>query len=69
MKTIYYTDELNDEFSNAKIVPRKIDSSFKYNKSLVWEFFSYLMQNKAKKQEALQKANNIDYFSTKYQVL
>ncbi len=44
-KTIYYTNELNDEFSSAKIVPRKIDSSFKYNKSLVWEFFSYLIQN------------------------
>ena len=24
-KTIYYEDELNDEFSTAKIEPRKID--------------------------------------------
>ena len=30
MKTIYYQDELNDEFSEAKIEPRKIDGSYKY---------------------------------------
>ncbi|MBE6717708.1 MAG: 1-acyl-sn-glycerol-3-phosphate acyltransferase [Ruminococcaceae bacterium] len=29
-KTIYYTDELNDEFSKAIITPKKIDSSWKY---------------------------------------
>ena len=27
---IYYTDELNDEFSKAKITPRKIDESYVY---------------------------------------
>ena len=27
---IYYTDELNEEFSRAKITPRVIDGSFRY---------------------------------------
>ena len=30
-KIIYYKDELNDEFSETKIVPRKIDEKYKYN--------------------------------------
>lgn len=29
---IYYRDELNDEFSTAQITPRKIDSSYVYNR-------------------------------------
>lgn len=29
-KIIYYTDELDDEFSKAKITPKKIDSSYVY---------------------------------------
>ena len=45
MKTIYYKDELNDEFSEAKITPRKIDEKYKYNHSIIWEFFSYVIQN------------------------
>ena len=45
IKTIYYTDELNDEFSEAKIVPRKIDENFKYNKNPIWDFCSLLCQN------------------------
>lgn len=44
-KVIYYNDELNDEFSKAKIIPRKIDGRFKYNKSAFWEFCSFLIQN------------------------
>lgn len=44
-KVIYYNDELNDEFSKAKIIPRKIDGRFKYNKSAFWEFWSFLIQN------------------------
>ncbi len=44
-KTIYYLDELNDEFSTAKITPRKIDGRFKYNKSAFWELFSVIVQN------------------------
>lgn len=42
---IYFNDELNDEFSKAKIIPRKIDGRFKYNKSAFWEFWSFLIQN------------------------
>ena len=46
MKTIYYEDELNDEFSEAKIEPRIIDGSYKYeHKSFWWNFTAYLVQN------------------------
>lgn len=45
-KIIYYEDELNDEFSVAKIVPRQIDENFKYNhKSIIWNWCSFLLQN------------------------
>lgn len=44
-EVIYYSDELNDEFSKAKITPRKIDSKFKYKKTAIWEFFSFIIQN------------------------
>ena len=44
-KIIYSEDELNDEFSSKKIIPRTIDKSFKYNKSFIWEFFSTIFQN------------------------
>lgn len=30
MKVIFYEDELNDEFSDAGIIPRKIDESYSY---------------------------------------
>lgn len=42
---IEYSDELNDEFSKAKITPRKIDGGFKYDKSAVWSFISFIFQN------------------------
>ena len=42
---IYYKDELNDEFSKAVIVPRKIDENFKYDKNPFWDFCSALIQN------------------------
>lgn len=29
-KRIYYTDELNDEFSSAQITPRRIDGNYRY---------------------------------------
>ena len=46
MKVIYYEDELNDEFSEAKITPRKIDSSYKYeHKNIFWNLSTYLVQN------------------------
>lgn len=45
-KVIYYNDELNDEFSTAKITPRKIDGKYKYiHKSLLWDMSSYVLQN------------------------
>ena len=45
-KIIYYEDELNDEFSEAKIIPRKIDENYKYfHKNPFWNFCSFIMQN------------------------
>ena len=45
-KITYYEDELNDEFSTAKIEPRKIDENYKYvHKNPLWNLCSYLIQN------------------------
>lgn len=46
-KVIYYNDELNDEFSVAKIEPRVIDENYKYiiNKNPLWDFCSIIVQN------------------------
>ena len=44
-KVIYYKDELNEEFSTAKITPRKIDEKYKYEHNFLWEICSYLIQN------------------------
>ena len=44
-KVIYYNDELNDEFSSAKIIPIKIDGNYKYNRSSLWNFCSLIAQN------------------------
>ncbi|HJJ05033.1 MAG TPA: 1-acyl-sn-glycerol-3-phosphate acyltransferase [Clostridiaceae bacterium] len=45
-KTIYYKDELNDEFSKAKITPRKIDENYVYiHKNPFWNITSYILQN------------------------
>ena len=43
---IYYNDELNDEFSTAKITPKKIDENFKYiHKNPIWDILSFTFQN------------------------
>ena len=45
-KIIYYEDELNDEFSTAKIIPRVINEKYKYiHKNLLWDFCSIIFQN------------------------
>lgn len=44
-KVIYYNDELNDEFSEAKIIPRRIDENYKYFHNPLWDFCSFLIQN------------------------
>lgn len=45
-KINYYKDELNDEFSEAKITPRVIDENYKYiHKNPLWDFASFLLQN------------------------
>ena len=43
---IYYSDELNDEFSGAEITPRKIDENYKYiHKNIIWNTIAFLLQN------------------------
>ena len=44
-RVIYYSDELNDEFSSAKIVPRVIDEKYKYEHGCIWNCFSWIIQN------------------------
>ena len=45
-KIIYYSDELNDEFSGAEIKPRKIDENYKYiHKNIIWNTTAFLLQN------------------------
>lgn len=42
-KIFYYDDELNNEFSNAKIIPRKIDENYKYiHKNSFWIILAFL---------------------------
>lgn len=43
-KTIYYQDELNDDFSESKIDTIKIDKYYKYiHKSLIWKVCSFIV--------------------------
>ena len=44
-KIIYYSDELNDEFSTAEITPRVINEKYRYKHGKVWNFFSSIIQN------------------------
>lgn len=45
-QVIYYKDELNDEFSRAKITPRKIDENYDYmHRNPLWNFCSFAVQN------------------------
>ena len=44
-RVIYYKDELNDEFSSAKIVPRVIDEKYKYQHGIIWNCISWIIQN------------------------
>jgi len=40
-KVIYYTDEMNDEFSTAEITPRKIDESYVYIHTSLFKRFTH----------------------------
>ena len=44
-KVIYYKDELNDDFAEAKIQPRIIDENYKYEHNIAWNICSYILQN------------------------
>lgn len=42
-KTIYYKDELNDDFAGTKIKTKPVDKNFKYiRKNFIWNFFSWV---------------------------
>ena len=44
-KVIYYDDELNNEFSAAQIIPKRIDEKYKYiHKNPIWNLCSFLLQ-------------------------
>ncbi len=44
-RTVYYTDELSDEFSSAVITPRKIDGTYKYrrDKNILGKLTSFFL--------------------------
>lgn len=44
-KIVYYSDELNDEFSSAKIEPRVIDENYRYEHGKIWNCVSWIIQN------------------------
>lgn len=44
-RIIYYSDELNDEFSEAEITPRVIDKNFRYFHRKPWDICSLVIQN------------------------
>ena len=45
MKEILYENELEDEFSKAKITPIKIDERYRYSHNIIWNFCSFVIQN------------------------
>ena len=44
-KIIYYENELEDEFSSAKINAITIDENYPYKHNKLWDFCSFLIQN------------------------
>lgn len=43
-KTVYYSDELNDDFAGTDISTKKVDGHLKYvNHNPVWNFFAFLL--------------------------
>ena len=44
-KIVYYSDELNDEFSEAKIESKVIDENYKYEHGAFWNLCSFVCQN------------------------
>ena len=40
-RIIYYTNELEDEFSRAQITPRVIDGSYVYDHNSLWKRFTH----------------------------
>lgn len=61
-KIIYYKDELNDEFSTAKITPKLIDENYKYKHNKLWDICSFVFQN------ILSMPIKIGYTKTKFKI-
>lgn len=44
IKTVYYSDEINDDFAGTDIKTKRVDSHMKYvNHNPVWNFFAFLL--------------------------
>lgn len=44
-RVIYFSDPLNEEFSDAIIEPRIIDGNYRYTHGCLWDIFSRIIQN------------------------
>lgn len=44
-RVIYYSDPLNEEFSEARIAPRVIDGNYRYAHGRLWDTASLVIQN------------------------
>lgn len=44
-KVIYFSDELNEEFSEARITPRVVDHDYPYFHGKIWDLSSLVLQN------------------------
>lgn len=44
-RVIYYSDPLNEEFSDAQIKPRVIDGNYRYTHGCLWDISSHIIQN------------------------
>ncbi len=44
-KVIYYSDELNEEFSAAQITPKTVDKDFRFFHNKLWDICSLAVQN------------------------
>ena len=44
-RVVYYSDPLNEEFSEAQIKPRVIDGAYCYAHGRLWDLCSLVIQN------------------------
>ena len=44
-KVIYYTDEINEDFSGIERKPYTVDGKYKYERGLIWKICSFVLYN------------------------